>query len=486
MSNVIPIDEVVRISVSNVPMGLGTPNINNVAIFSTECREDFGDVRHYINIAQVAEDFSLNSATYSSATEIFAQTPNPLSSQASVAIVRTVATSATQAVWTSKNIASNVDNFKLVSDGAFKLTVGGTITSISGLDFQSIASVADIAKVIDDATDEYQITATAGSIVISSKSYGAGTQFTIGSPSSGTDITGTDYLNVGADDDSLDGTNSSGETIGDAVIRAQEIASFVGFMTVQKIEPAAIFPNAQKISALDKIWMCPIFDAGGIEVAKSIRDASLRKTRVLYYSTSYLDAQLFAAAYMGRAFCVNFSGSSTVQTMNLKELVGIVGDPGKVDSVAIKEAGIDVYGNFGKISRTITSGANTHFDRVYNQLAIKFQIQYDVFNLIATTITKIPQTEQGMDAIKSVIAGVMQRFVRNGFIAPGTWNSADTFGDPAIFKANIAQAGYYIYSSPISDQSQSEREQRIAPLIQVACKESGAVHYITISVVIEA
>ncbi|MDR1413716.1 MAG: DUF3383 domain-containing protein [Puniceicoccales bacterium] len=117
---------------------------------------------------------------------------------------------------------------------------------------------------------------------------------------------------------------------------------------------------------------------------------------------------------------------------------------------------------------------------------MKLQIQYDVFNLIATTVTKIPQTEQGMDAIKSVIVGVMQRFVRNGFIAPGKWNSADTFGDPVIFKANIEQAGYFIYSTPIAEQPQSEREQRIVPLVQVACKESGAVHYITISVVIEA
>jgi hypothetical protein len=486
VSNVIPIDEVVRISVSNVPMGLGTPNINNVAIFSTECRENFGDVRYYISMSQIAEDFPTSSLTYSLATEVFAQTPNPLSSQASVAIVRISAIDATQATWASKNISANIANFKLIANGAFTLVTGEDTVSITDLDFRNVTSVSDVAKVIDDATDGYPVFASGNSIVISSKSYGVGTQFTIGAPDSGTDITGANYLNVGEDNDSLDGTNSSGESVGDAVIRAQEFASFVGFMTVQKIETAAILPNAQKISALDKIWMCPIFDDGGIEVAKSIRDASLCKTRMLYYSTSYLDAQLFAAAYMGRAFCVNFSGSSTVQTMNLKELVGIAGDPGKVDSVAIKEAGIDVYGNFGKISRTITSGGNTHFDRVYNQLAIKFQIQYDVFNLIATTITKIPQTEQGMDAIKSVIAGVMQRFVRNGFIAPGTWNSANTFGDPAIFKANISQAGYYIYSNPIADQPQSEREQRIAPLIQVACKESGAIHYITISVVIEA
>jgi hypothetical protein len=119
-------------------------------------------------------------------------------------------------------------------------------------------------------------------------------------------------------------------------------------------------------------------------------------------------------------------------------------------------------------------------------MAIKTQVKYDVFNLIATVVTKIQQTEQGMDATSSVIAGVMQRFVRNGFIVPGTLNSADIFGDPAVFKANIAQTGYYIYSSQISKQSQSGREQRIVPPYLEACKESGAVHYITISVVIEA
>ena len=41
---------------------------------------------------------------------------------------------------------------------------------------------------------------------------------------------------------------------------------------------------------------------------------------------------------------------------------------------------------------------------------------------------------------------------------------------------NIKEKGYYVYSLPISEQSQPDREARKAPLIQIAIKSAGAIH----------
>ena len=90
-----------------------------------------------------------------------------------------------------------------------------------------------------------------------------------------------------------------------------------------------------------------------------------------------------------------------------------------------------------------------------------------------------------MTGLKNAYRQVCEQFVRNGAIAPGTWNTAIPFGDPEDFKRNIEETGIYIYSIPISQQSQSDRETRKAPLVQIAVKCSGAIHFSDVQVTIE-
>ena len=105
---------------------------------------------------------------------------------------------------------------------------------------------------------------------------------------------------------------------------------------------------------------------------------------------------------------------------------------------------------------------------------------------MATTNTKIPQTESGLTTLKNGYAITCRKAVTNGFFGVGlTWNNPSTFGDPETFRRNIRDVGWYIYSLPIAQQSQSEREQRKAPVIQIAGKESGALHSSEVFVSIE-
>jgi hypothetical protein len=491
MNSNIPLDEIVQVNVTRVPSGLETPNVNNVVIFSHECPPDFEDVRHYINISQVIEDFGADTTTTELARALFSQTPNPISAGAKLSIVKSLTIDATPAVWTSPDISDNVENFAAVNNGRFAITrtSTGAVTQIGPIDFTGADDLEDVCNAIIDAMPEaYVAELDEDTITISSQEEGEETVFTLGAPQAGTDITTANFLNVAAADPTEDGTDEAGEPLATAVERASHLTFFTGFISTEIMATDDILKCAQDIQPLDKIWLCPIYNQDGIDVAIEVKNAALSNTRMLYYSTNVTDAQRFAAAYLGRAFSVNFSGSNTVQSMFLKELVSILPDPEMSQDLLanLKAAGVDAYCSFGGAPRTYTSGANKHFDQVYNTLAIKIELQYDVFNVLATSITKLPQTEPAMEQLKSVIASLMNKFVRNGFIAPGTWNSAFTFGDPSTFRNNISQMGYYIYSLPISEQSQSDREKRIAPLIQCACKEAGAIHNIIINVSIEA
>ena len=81
------------------------------------------------------------------------------------------------------------------------------------------------------------------------------------------------------------------------------------------------------------------------------------------------------------------------------------------------------------------------------------------------------------ESLKNAYELVCSQGVRNGVIGTGLkWNESIPFGNPEDFQRNIEEKGYYIYSIPVAQQSQAEREERIAPVVQIAIKMSGAIH----------
>ena len=91
-----------------------------------------------------------------------------------------------------------------------------------------------------------------------------------------------------------------------------------------------------------------------------------------------------------------------------------------------------------------------------------------------------------MTGAKDAIRTVLRLMVTAGVFGPGTWNAVDTIGNPEDMRRNILETGYYIFSFPIATQAQAERASRIAPVIQFAAKESGAIHSGDVIFTIEA
>jgi len=240
---------------------------------------------------------------------------------------------------------------------------------------------------------------------------------------------------------------------------------------------------------MDKLYFAPSsLTADTTGVFKTIKDAGLTHTRCLLYTDSADDALDYAAGYAGRGLCINFSGFLTAHTMNLKEITGLDADSGITQTVynTAKANGVDVYANIGGLSKLMTSGENQYFDQVYTRLAFKMRLAVAGFNFLATTNTKIPQTEEGMNGLKGALRKICNQFVENGTFAPGAWTSSTTFGNPEDHIRNIKDVGYFIYSSPISAQTPADRNARKAPPIYVAAKDSGAIHSADVSVYIEA
>ena len=205
---------------------------------------------------------------------------------------------------------------------------------------------------------------------------------------------------------------------------------------------------------------------------------SLTQTRNFLYTVSALAARIAAAAYAARLMSTDFAASNSTATMQMKDLVGVQPDPGITQAVLTSCAtvGVDCYANIAGLPKCFSAGANDFSDNIYNQNWFVFALEVALFNTLATTAGKIPQTEPGMAVLRDAAHGICQQGVNNGFIAPGTWNSSQTIGKPAVMTRNIEDVGYYVYSSPVAAQAQADRAARKAPPLQVAIKYAGAVH----------
>lgn len=277
-------------------------------------------------------------------------------------------------------------------------------------------------------------------------------------------------------------TSGGAEAIDAAIARTINTVYYFGVLVDQVIASGPFATLATYMQSVDKMFFyCSALKAdfapGGL--LDLVRQASETHTRGLYYSTGVaIDSPRMAGAYAGRALSTNFAAANSTQTMHLKSLAGIVVDAtvGQTDLTAAGVAGVDVYVSIAGVASLFTSGQNGFFDEIYNELWFKFALQTAGYNYLRNTSTKIPQTEAGIEGLKNEFRKICEQARSNTFIGAGTWTASQTFGDPASLIRNVADIGYYVYSTPLSQQSTADRQARKAPTIQIAIKAAGAVH----------
>lgn len=284
------------------------------------------------------------------------------------------------------------------------------------------------------------------------------------------------------------------EKIDACITRTKSLVQYFGIITDKVIADADVLLAAAAVQPLVKMAFfakktSTDVDAGNI--AEDVSGAGYDQTRILLYlkdNSTDTASVLFAAAYASRLLSVNFSGSNTTTTMHLKDLVGVNADSDMTETILAKckTTGADVYASFQGVPKVFSTKGNEFVDRVYNRLWFVGALEVAGFNYLATVSSKIPQSEDGVSGLKSAYRSVILQALSNQYVGPGAWNSPDTFGNQEDFFRNIEERGYYIYSLPVNKQTQADREDRKAPLIQIAVKELGAIHSSSVIVNINA
>lgn len=485
----------VNVNLTGTPQGMTDFVVANICLFSNEKAKFVDEYKVYVSPSAVADDFGSDSVTYAMANAIFAQTPNLRSGGGSLIVAPYKATNATFATIETSDLSGVIKTIQTLTNGTLTIKDAENIIALTDLNFTSVTSVEDIAKVIKnkakDLTVEY--VKENNSIIFKSHYLGEESKLTVVATDESTDIAGLQYLNI-IDTTSNVGANAiDTEKLSDAVNRVASKIFFGGVLDTTLRENDSIEANVKIIEGMSKkIYVEAIHSLNNIkELGQTIKTGGYKKTKLLAYASgSYKDVKCFASAYLSKALCTNYTGSNTCITMNLKELATINPDTSCSDNelVLAKQYGVDIYGSTSGLACVYsTRNAGGYMDDITGIASFTGELEVAGFNYLRQTNTKVPQTEAGMTGLKDYLAQVCERYVTNGFIGTGLkWNSAEKFGDVEDFDRNIFEKGYYIYSLPIAQQKQSERESRIAPLIQIACKSAGAIHVVNVNGTIEA
>ena len=287
------------------------------------------------------------------------------------------------------------------------------------------------------------------------------------------------------------GEEGKAETLTEAVNAALEYASWYGLAVAASSDTTAtdddILAAAAAIESASQSRVFAVTSGSDEILSKTAATDLASRLKAAGYARTFIQystkSRFAAISAFARAFTVNFNGSNTTLTLKFKTEPGVTYETLTATQAATLESKhVNVYVLFANDSAILQQGVMTNgdfFDERHGLDWLQNTVQTNVFNLLYTATSKIPQTEAGITRLMGNVEASMDQAVTNGLIAAGIWNGSDM---GQLSTGDTLTKGYYVCAQPLATQSQADREARKAPLIQVACKLAGAVHYADVQI----
>lgn len=484
MGNALPISRLINVSVNLTPQPAQMQNISTLLILGNSTVIDVvSRIRDYSSIAEVATDFGTSAPEYLAALLWFEQSPQPVS----IKIGRWAQTASSGQLFCATLPAADqaIAVWNAITSGAFDVTVDGTLHALTGLDFSAATNLNGVASDITTALAgaaicvwnanymRFELTsATTG--VTSTVSF-------LSAPATGTDISGM-----------LGGLSTySGAYVADGMAAETAISAATLFDTNYGQSWYALqIPGAQNSDHLavaayieaannKHLYGVTTQEAGVLvstdttNIAYQLKQLSYKRTCTQYSSSNPYSV----ASLLSRILTTNYNGNKTVITLMYKQEPGIVSETLNSTQIAALEGfNCNVFVSYNNDTAIIENGvvaSGDFLDIITGTDWMALDIQNEVFNLLYTSPTKIPQTNAGMHIITTAIDNVCSQGVLNGLLAPGVWEAA---GFGGLNQGDYLAKGFYVYAPSVDSQNSADRAARKSVPIQVAAKLAGAVH----------
>lgn len=481
IATTLPVSRVVNVAVEMSPTAAALRNFGSCLILGDSDIIDTDErIRLYSSISDIATDFGISSREYLAAQAFFSQSPQP--TQVYIGRWAKSATAGRLRGRTLSSAEQDISLFTAITTGTLSLTIDGASKSMASIDLSAETNLNGVASQISSA------------LGVSGSCAWTGERFVITSATTGTSST------VATTDT---GTLSSlmgfaGSATSDAGVAAESLASAITVLLDYNtwymvcVAPDAsddsIVEAAGLIEAASPSRMIGFTTQNSTEIDSTASSTLGSRLKGLGYNRTILvyssDSPVAAASVFGRMATINFEGSNTTLTLKFKQLPGVTAENLRSSQAeALKSHNVNAFCAYQNdtsiLQEGITSGG-WFIDETHGLDWLQNRVETDLWNLLYTS-KKVGQDESGATAIVSCVNKSLEQGVTNGLIAPGVWNG-DAFG--ALESGDTLSTGYYVYIQPFDEQSQSDREARKAPPIQIAVKLKGAVHFINVTITV--
>lgn len=478
------VSDVVNVQIVMSPKAAATRNFGALLVLGSSPVIDVSEGLRPYAPGGVEGDFGTASPEFLACNYFFSQSPQP-----AIVYVGRWAKTATSAVLNGAVLSAAqqaLANFTAVTAGGMRITIDGTVKALSAIDFSGVTNLNGVASAITAklaSAGTCVWDATQSRFEVTSSTTGAASTISYGDvPASGADVSALLGLQSGQASAPVNGVVA--ESLVDAVARLTGMSNdWYGLLVA---DPSLAVADVLAVAAfIEGAGQSRIFGyttqnalaldpTSATDIASQLKAANYKRTFTQFSSnTPYAAASMF-----GRAFTVNFQGNNTAITLKFKQEPGIAAESlTEGQAAALKAKNCNVFVNYNNDTAIIQEGVmcNGYFvDEVHGLDWLQNDLQTAVFNLLYTSQTKIPQTNPGINRIVTTLEARLDQAVANGLVAPGQWGGPE-FG--AITTGQFLTKGYYVYAAPVETQSQADREARKAPVIQIAVKLAGAVHF---------
>ena len=489
MSNALPISRLVNVSVNLTPMPAQMQNISTLMILGSTggIINVIERYRNYASINAVAADFGTSAPEYLTAVLWFEQSPQP-----TTLMIGRWAQTATHGKLIGATLSAAqqaLSAWTAVSAGAFHVQIdGGTAADITGMNFTGATNLNGVASIIQTALDVGHAGMTCvwnaayARFEIDSGTTGATSAVSfLSAPSTGTNISAMLGMTV----------TSSGAYVANGIIAESAVnavtlfdgnygQTWYGLTICGAVDSDHLAVAAYIEAANNKHIYGVSTQESGVLVASDTSNIAYQLKQLAYKRTvtQYSSSNAYAvASLLGRILTTDYNGNSTVITLMYKQEPGIVPETVNASQIAALEGfSCNVFVAYDNNTAIIEPGvvaSGDFLDIITGTDWLALDIQNEVFNLLYTSPTKIPQTNSGMHIITTTIENVCSQAVINGLLAPGVWQSA---GFGGLNQNDYLAKGFYVYAPSVDVQNSADRAARKSVPIQVAAKLSGAVH----------
>jgi len=403
-------------------------------------------------------------------------------------VIRSSTTGAASTITYASAPASGTDisaTIKLTSASGSQPPVNGS----AGMDFTGITNLNGAATILSNALSGGSVWFDGTRFNVQSISSGAASTITYASSAgSGSDVSGPLRLTQ-ATGASIPVNGIAAETAVQCAVALRARPEWYGlqFAVTTALTDADYVEVAEFIEGCDPVSIFGFTSQNTQALDITVANDIFSQMKALGYTRTFgqfSSSSAYASASMyGRAFTTDFEASDTVITLKFKQEPGVSGEiltETQAASLNFKRANVFVYySNDVAIIQQGVMCSGMFFDERHATDWLANRIQTDLFNVLYTAPSKIPQTNQGIHILVATVENSIQQGVVNGMIAPGQWN-APGFGQ--IKYGQMLPKGFYVWAPLVESQPQAIREARIAPTIQAGIKLAGAVHFANVIV----